>query len=246
MYIAILFVAMIVMPINFISRGITIKAPPFQIIARGVLWTGFGILLILFLSDMLGNNVIEGISKMYEEAAKTLAGNGDIAEQLGIDKMSEGERIKYIESIYEIMEKSLIAVLFTFSSIICFLEYKILTSIRFKGDVPANQKALIRELNLDGGTLTGWFLIYIVAWLVKMSGMYFGEIAVLNVNILIESIFALQGISLLCYFIHMKQKPVVLAGVASGFLWLVPFGKQVLFVVGLLDIVLGLKKRVNS
>ncbi|MEG0430592.1 MAG: DUF2232 domain-containing protein [Anaerovoracaceae bacterium] len=245
MYIGILFAAMVVMPMNFIRRGIAFKVPPFQVISRSILWTGFGLLFILGISAAMGENVIDEIQQAYQVAAKTLAENGELAKQLGIDSLPLDERVKFISSIYDVVAQSLIAMLFTFSAIISFFEYKIFAKLKY-GEVPPSQKPLIREFNLKPENLTGWFIIYLVVWLIKASGAYVGEIATLNVNLLIESIFALQGISVICYAIYIKRKPIVLGGILCVALWLLPFGKQLLFILGLLEIVLGLKKRVSN
>lgn len=241
--------AMIVMPVTYIRTGIGKNTPAFQVIARSTVYTGVGLFLVIALSDLVGASIVDQMSQAFDKASQMIATNEEIIAQLGLDKLSKDELTTQLDAMYKLVEASTIAMLLCTAAVINYIEYNIIVKIKYKGkQIPPGRLARIRELNLEPQQLTGWFMIYLIAFMISLSGggNAIGTIALININLLIESVFALQGISVVFYFFHLKQKPPILAILVTVLLWLVPFGKDILFVGGFVDVILGLKKRIKG
>ncbi|MEG2298018.1 MAG: DUF2232 domain-containing protein [Anaerovoracaceae bacterium] len=246
MPITLMLLAMIVMPVTYIKTGIKKNTPPFVLIARSTVYTAVGLFLIIALSDLVGSSLIDQMSKIFDQATDMLVSNKELISKLGLDKLSQDQLVKQVDTAYKMIEASTIAMLFCTAAVINFIEYNIIVKITYKGEqIPPGKKALIRELNLEPNQLAGWFIIYIVAFLISTSSPV-GTIALVNINLLIESVFAIGGVSVIFYFFHLKKKPRILAILAVVALWLVPFGRDILFVGGFVDVIMGLKKRVKG
>ena len=68
----------------------------------------------------------------------------------------------------------------------------------------------------------------------------------LNIQNLFEAAFALQGTSFLLMLFLMKRVPKGISAVVAILAWIVPFGKSLLFLMGIADIILGLRLRIVS
>ena len=74
----------------------------------------------------------------------------------------------------------------------------------------------------------------------------FGQVVYFNVTLLVEFIFALQGIGIILLWTHLRKIPKVVPIMVIVVLWLTPIGKTILFLLGLADLFFGLRKRISS
>jgi hypothetical protein len=79
----------------------------------------------------------------------------------------------------------------------------------------------------------------------KAAGSGLGEITAANINVIFETAFAFQGAALVFMIFYIKKIPKALAVILVITAWIVPFGKNVLFIAGIADIVLGIKIRIS-
>lgn len=67
-----------------------------------------------------------------------------------------------------------------------------------------------------------------------------------NVNYVFDFAFSLQGISVILMLAHMKRLPKVAGVIAAVVLWLTSIGKSILVILGMVDMIMGLKMRIQA
>ena len=131
-------------------------------------------------------------------------------------------------------------------AVAAYLEYLILSKFVRNGDRGAWQMARLREFSWPRTGIYGWLLIFVMSWLVGLTGFPDGDLVMINVQNIFEAAFALQGTSLLLMFFFMKKVPRGLGPVLAIVAWIFPMGKSVLFLLGIADIMFGLRTRISQ
>ena len=92
----------------------------------------------------------------------------------------------------------------------------------------------------------GIFIMYFAAWLISTGGSIFGQAVYANVNVIFDTAFALQGMSLVLYFAKMKRIPKAVGVIAIIILLSNSILFMVLVIAGMLDLVMGLRVRIKG
>ncbi|MEG0662779.1 MAG: DUF2232 domain-containing protein, partial [Anaerovoracaceae bacterium] len=111
-----------------------------------------------------------------------------------------------------------------------------------KGE-PALRLPPFREFSLPRNSVVGWFFIFILSWVLRLTGFGAADIVSINVNLIFEFTFALQGISLVLFGCHMRKIPKAIPVILIIVLWVLTIGKTVLFVLGIADLLLNLRSK---
>jgi uncharacterized protein YybS (DUF2232 family) len=131
-------------------------------------------------------------------------------------------------------------------AVVAYLEYLILSKFIRNGDRGAWQMARLREFSWPRNGIYGWLLIFVMSWIVGLAGFPDGNLVMINVQNIFEAAFALQGTSLLLMFFFMKKVPRGLGPGLAILAWILPMGKSVLFLLGIADIMFGLRTRISQ
>lgn len=239
-----LIIAIIIMPISFIMRSVKEKREPYEIIGRSVLYTMFGLVLIFALSYFLGSSVGSQIDAQIDEAAKLLASNSTAIKTFNLEGMSTAQRETTIASLYSGVAKALPAALAILAGIVCFIEYKLIVKSKKKKNPQVKAKEVhVRDFHLNVNSLRGWLLIFIVSWILAIAGFSQGETVLLNVNLLIEAVVSLQGISFACFYMFKKGRGEIIILILTLLIFITGLGRSILFILGALDMIFNLRKK---
>ena len=104
----------------------------------------------------------------------------------------------------------------------------------------------MRDFSLRPNDVIGWFLIYLVSYLLKAMDIGAAASLVLNINALVQAIVSLQGISLIFVFFYVRRINRIVPFIASAILWMMPLGRTVLFVLGVMDLLMNMRGRMNK
>lgn len=229
MYTSLLPLVAVVLPIPLIIAGIKRKEEPYRACMDGIIGAGLGMVMVFILASFSGVSIGKELTQVGEEMARMLP-------------TQQGELFK------ELFTQAVIGIpgsMLVFGAICTYGEYILLSHIiKVKGE-PALKMPPIRELILPGSVVRGWLIIIALAWILKLSGFSAGEVVMVNVNILFEFTFALQGISLFFLWTHMKKLSKAVPVIVTIIIWFLPAGMTLLFIAGIVDLFIGLRRRIR-
>jgi uncharacterized protein YybS (DUF2232 family) len=233
MYTTLIFFGLILFPIPALVQCIRQGRNPYNGVLSATVTVGLGSLMIFIYAVIQGSSVAAELEASVEAYMPLLLQN--MPDQEALIRQSFDLAISIFPSNIMI-----------FGAVVAYLEYLILSKFVRNGDKGAWQMARLREFTWPRNGIYGWMLIFILSWIASLTGMPGKDLVMLNVQNLFEAAFALQGTSLLLMFFMMKKVPKGLGVVMAILLWLIPMGKSVLFLLGIADIMLGLRTRISQ
>ena len=243
MYLELMLLVILVMPLSVMNSKITKRDTPFSVVNRGALYAAVGVLFVFILSYAGGHSFGSYVDKGIALTVDTLANNKQALETLGMADLSHAKVVSTLTAIYSSAATLLPSILMVIGAIVAYIEYNLLVRIRYRKTNGYKPFAYIRNFGLNSSDVMGWFLIYLVSYLIKLAGAEVGGVAAVNINILVECIFALQGLSVVFMFFKHKKLPRAIPAVLATFMLTIPLGRTLLFTLGLLDLLLNLKRR---
>lgn len=229
MYSGLLLLAVIVLPVPSIIIGIKKRERPYAAVLQGILAAGIGMVAVFVISGMAGYNMAKEMTTAVAQMEQVLP----------------PEQMEMFRAIYETAIKAVPGTMLVMAAIISYLEYIIFSHIvKVKGDL-ADRMPPLKEFMLPRNAINGWFVIFILAWLLKLSGLPAGEVVVLNINVLFSFTFGIQGISLILLWGHLRKKPKAMPILIVILLWIVPLGRIGLLFLGIGDLFFGLRQKIT-
>lgn len=245
MYSNIILLLILVLPIPVLIRGIRKGENPYRVILEGAVLAGIGIAAVFIIAQMSGHSLGDEVEKTINSFSKILAENEQMAKSLGLENSSKAERIESYKALYNVGAQMMPAILLIMGLIVSYLEGLLFGRILKKDGVAINRVPPLREFTLPRTTIMGWFVIFILSWILKLTGFSGGEFILLNVNVLFEFTFALQGMALIFLFAYMKRIPKVVPVIVLIIMWFTSIGQMIMFFAGIVDLLLGLRKRIK-
>lgn len=240
MAISVAFMAEILFPLMAVSSGIRLKIDPFRVVKVSTLYAVFGALTALGVFWLFGNGAGEDISRTIDQMTGLLASGGGYGNTLG---MSGAELNDAFSQAVQLMPSSF----FFWGALVTYIEYAIISRIKRARGGDVRPMSPVREFNLGRNAIMGWCGLCIVGMLISYaSDAAYIQSIYGNIYSLFRLVFAFQGISFIAYACHMKGWPKAIWVIAAIILMLTNYGILFLYVLGLIDGVVGLKGRINK
>ncbi len=228
MYSTLMMAALIILPIPVMIKDIYKNENQYRTIVNGIICAGIGTVLILIISSAAG----KGFAYEIKQSIDAFSGS--------FGKNAETYR-KYLEESMQLLPSAMLFM----AAVVSYIEYAMLSRAISLKKEDALRLPPFREFSWPRRGIIGWFIIFLISWMFKAGGTSWGEAAAASVNVLFETAFALQGISLLFMIFFVKKIPKGFAAAAAVILWFLPFGRSALFLAGIADILLGLHVRLS-
>ena len=235
----------VIMPIPTIIKSMRERVTPFRAVGTGLLAGIFGALAVMVIGELMGTNVFDEMYSSVDAAMKTLAADPDFAAMVG-DSASVNKRLEQMRVMYESSIKMLPAALCIFSLIAAYIEYVIISKIYKPGGISPIPMTKIQEFDLPRRMVTTWCLIYLAALLLSETEALANSAVFLNVMLLFNLAFMLQGISVVFMFCSARRIPKAVAVILSAMALLTSIGGLILRLLGFTDLLFGLKFRMKQ
>lgn len=233
MYSSLLFFVIFLLPIPILIVNMRKEQSPYRTWINSILGTGVGICAVFLASNFWGVNLFTEFESSVDQVMDVLSA------QIKDTAFLDNYRSLYLESV-----KIMPATLLVMAAFISYVEYLVLSRFIKKNKTqPVLRMPPLREFSLPRNTIFGWFIIFIIAWILKAVGVPAGEMVALNINVLFEFTFALQGVSLILLTAHLKKFPKPIAVIGLIIAWILPFGRTALFFIGIADLILSIRLR---
>lgn len=233
MYTTLILFCILIFPIPSLVQCIRRGLNPYNGVLSGSVAVGFGSLMVFIFATLSGTSVASELEAAYEVALPML-----------LQSMPGQEEI--LQHNIDIIISGFPSTVLLMGAVVSYLEYVILSKFVKNGDKGAWQMARLREFSWPRNGIYGWLLIFFLSWVTGLTGFPGSDLVMLNVQNIFESVFALQGTSLLLMFFFMKKTPRGLGPFLAVLAWLMPMGKSLLFLLGIADIMFGLRNRISQ
>jgi uncharacterized protein YybS (DUF2232 family) len=132
------------------------------------------------------------------------------------------------------------------SAVAAYLEYQLLSRVVKRVDGAVLRMPPLREFTWPRQGIYGWMLMFLLAYLAKAGGFPAGGNLLMNIENIFQTAFALQGTACLLMVLLMRRVPKGLAAGLAVAAWIFPYGKMALFLLGLADIMFGIRMRISQ
>jgi len=233
MYTSLILLGIILFPIPSLVICIRQGLNPYIGVLNATVSVGLSSVLIFIFAFVSGSSVAAELEASYEAYMPSLLQSFPGQEEA-------------LRQIMDIAISNFPSTILLIGAVVAYLEYLILSKFVRNGDRGAWQMARLREFSWPRNGIYGWLLIFFMSWIVGLTGFPDGDLVMPNVQNIFEAAFALQGTSLLLMFFFMKNVPRGLGPVLAIAAWILPMGKSVLFLLGIADIMFGLRTRISQ
>ena len=245
MYLELMLIAILVFPIWGISGMILKKETPYAAIGMGTIFAGVGSLLVIMLVSTGGQSLGTLMDEYIKKSVELILDNPQYVDMLKESGVKADNIETYLTTLYSNLASILPAIILTISAIVSYFEYNLLIKIRYRKIKGFKPLAYVRNFSLQNKDVIGWFAIYCIAYLLQFVGVGGASSTVMNINVLVEMIFSLQGISFIMLFCFTKKIPKIVPVIGIVILWMFPVGKTVLFTLGLLDLLMNFRAKIQ-
>jgi len=233
MYTPLILFGLIIFPIPPLVQCIRQGRNPYNGVLSATVAVGLGSLMIFIYAVIQGSSVAAELEASVEAYMPLL-----------LQSMPGQEAL--LRQSFDSVISTFPSTIMIWGAVVAYLEYLILSKFIRNGDKGAWQMARLREFTWPRNGIYGWMMIFILSWIASLTGMPGGDLVMLNIQNIFEAAFSLQGVSLFLMFCMMKKVP---SGVAIGLgiiAWVFPTTRLVLFLLGIADIMLGLRTRISQ
>jgi len=235
----------VILPIPTIIKSIKERVTPFRAVLNGVLSGTLGALIVMVAAQFMGINAFDELFGVVDTMVKYMTENPDLAAMFGED-VSKDKMVETLTYVYESSIKLLPGCMVVMSLIASYVEYIIFSKILRPGGLAPVPMTKMQEFDLPRRLVTLWCLVYIVALLLSQTDMFAESIIFLNLNMLFDLLFCLQGVSVIFMFCHTRRIPRVIPGILMVLIVVFGVGKNIVMLLGFVDLLFGLKYRMKQ
>lgn len=231
-----LFIPFIIMP-NYISKA---DRSPYEVIVRSVIFICAAAAITFMTAGMTGDGVFTQLYKSVEEFAGVAAQDDNVIKALHLGKIAEAERANMVAKLYGEALKLLPACIFMLGTIISYIAYIILSRSLNKRS-PVNLMPRFREFTFPNGAVMALVMVYMFVWIMTTSGTFADNSFYLNIDVLFDFVFFIQGSSVIFMLCYVKRIPKVAAFIFSLAMWYIFIGRTAVVMLGMFDLIFGFK-----
>lgn len=247
MYLLLIFLMSFIIPLVFLPTMIKKGTEsPYRTVLYAALISSAAALAVFAAAAMTGESVYSQLNSAIRGMADTLAGDDSIADMLNMGDAAADERADMYVNLYQEVFKSLPASIMTFNAVIAYFEYIILSRTMKVKNTGVRLMPKFREFSLPAGAIWGIMIMYLISWIMAEAEMLPNDLLYVNMDLIFDFVLSLQGISVVFMLFHMKKLPKTIAVIVIVILWGTYMGRWLLVLLGMFDIILGLKIRIQN
>ncbi|QAT41764.1 DUF2232 domain-containing protein [Aminipila luticellarii] len=242
MYILIIFSVLVFLPLPLMASAARKTKNGFYAVFESILGVATAMMLMFIIASVTGNPVGQAISSDLQSFCEAAAQNDQFVTMLGMENISMNERISTLTKVYTYAINALPATILVWSTIIAYFEYIIISKISSKSKYPFPELAKLKDFTMPKKALWGWILIYVMTFLVSVFGFKHSDVLQINIQVLFQFAFQIQGIAVIFYFCDLRKWPRAVAVVFCLLFFPTAIGQMLLCLIGFFDLGFGLRK----
>ena len=246
MYSLVIMSILIFLPLPIMVSTARKTSNGYKAIFDGVLAVGVALMMLFIIAAATGNSIgkymLMGLQSFCEAAAET----EQIVSMLGLQEVSMPERVSVLTKVYSYAINSLPAIIIMCSTILCYFEYRFLARAIQKSKYPLPMLEPFSDFTMPRMAIWGWVFIYLMSMLVSWLGFSAGEVLQINIQLLFQFVFQIQGAAVLFYFCKMKKFNKVVPIILCLIIVASAIGQMLLCLLGFLDLGFSLRNRMKK
>lgn len=247
MYLLLIFLMSFIIPLIALPGLIKKRiGSPYRIVLYASLISSAAAFMVFAVAAMSGESVFSQLDSTIDAMADILARDNSVAEIMNMSDVAVSERADFFTKLYQEVFESLPASIMTFNAVIAYFEYILMSRTMTAKNVGVRLMPKFREFSLPAGTIWGILIMYLVSWLMTTTETLPNDLLYVNMDLIFDFVLALQGISVVFMLFHMKKLPRAVAVVVIIVLWGTYMGRWILIMLGMFDIIIGLKIRIQN
>lgn len=246
MYLLTLIILTFLLPLVLVSGGIKKGMLPYAVLLQSTLFLGLSIVLLFGFAWATGEPLGTSILKEMEISVKTIVETPSLLKVVGLEGMSKAEATSMLTSAYALVINMLPSSIICWGIIFSYFDYFIISTIKKKRGKAVLMLPAFSSFSLPRKAIYGSMLIYALSWITVSMNIIPEEAMLLNVQALILFIFAGQGLAVALYTTSRKRIPRILSWITCAVLFLSPFGRGFLALLGFFDLLVGLRQKIEK
>ncbi len=242
MYLLIIFFLILVIPFIVMPSYITKRRSPYEAVLMSDIVICAAVAVIFMVQSMTGDGMFTQLHNAMQSIAGTVAGDSNVIELLGMEDMSAKEREDLVIGVYDEVFKLLPVSIMMLGAIVSYIVYIVL-SVSLNKRSPVELMPKFREFSVPSNAVFVLIGMYMFVWMLTAMGDFEDNSFYVNIDLLFDFVFFLQGMSVIFMLFYLKRIPKGFALALCIVLWNIYIGRMILIVVGMFDVIFGLKGR---
>lgn len=242
MYILILIACLFFLPLPLMAASVRKGRYGYKAIFDSVVGLAMVMLLLFSIASVTGMPVGETMAKNMKSITEITTETSRLSNMLGISGMDPKEQIEALTKIYTYTINALPGTFIVWGTVISYFEYMILARITAKSRTPFPALTPLKDFSLPKESLLGWCVIYILGMATVMLKLSVGEILFVNIQLIFQLVFEIQGIAVLLYIFAVKKVHKAVPAALTAIMFLTSIGQLILTILGFLDLGLNIRK----
>lgn len=237
---------MIFLPIPVMMKYMLTGRNAYRGILEGSLsaMTGVSLVFLMFWS-MTGATFFEVLNSALNQlsvedmnlSSYYMLGLGDVepdAMQLALDNVKEVTKLAFPGTII------------VFCLVIAYLNYAVISWFIGKAGKKISVLPPFRVFSLPKNIVIGSLIIYLLSYITVSMGIIDKSLMMFSLELLFTFVFSIQGLAVIFYIGYLKKIPKFMLLIISGIFILTWLGQTFLFLLGLTDVILDIRKRFSQ
>ena len=245
MYTLLILLVMIFIPIPVMMRYMLSGRNAYRGILEGSLSAIMGVSLIfLVFWAMTGVTFFEALTHSLNQINVSDMNMGGY--YFGMKELSPDTMERAFDSMKEMMKLAVPGTLIVFCMVIAYANYAAISWFIRKTGKKVSALPPLRAFSLPKNILIGSLIVYLLSYITVNMGIIDKGLMMFNLEMLFTFVFSIQGLAVIFCFGYIKKIPKFVLLIISAifiFTWL---GQTFLFLLGLSDIVLNIRKRISQ
>lgn len=231
-------------PAVIMIKYIPLRERPYKVLTEGTIAATLGILFVFVLASSTGVSLGERLGEMSDQAIDILLANESFMNNAALAEMSREEIIKALSAFYALLINSLPGILLVATVILSYIEYILIAKVVSRKMDNVRKLPEFKNFSLPKSALWGWLTVFGAAWLISKS-FDIGAMVLINIGILMEFSFVVQGAAVIFYFMESKRVPKVVAAIVVFLFISTRITQTMIFMIGVGDLVLNFRSRMS-
>lgn len=245
MYSLALFLIILLVPAVVILKNIGRREQAYKVVLQAFVASSVAILILFVVATLTGSSLGEYFAATVDQMIPILMSNDGLSGNPIFSDMTPAEIKTQLSLIYTMMINSLPGYLLVVASLTSYFEYTFISKL-ISGKIPDVQKMpTFSTFTWPKSGVWGWLIIFGGSWILS-NALDFGSLVLLNVQILMEYYFFIQGAAVVFFFAARKGWPKFVPPLVVAVFALSPISRGIIFMLGLIDLILNLRNRMDQ
>ena len=231
-------------PAAIMLKYIPMRERPYKVLTEAAAAAALGILFVFVLASSTGVSLGERLGEMSDQAIEILLANESFMNNSTLTEMNAEEIRKVLSLFYTLLINSLPGILLIITAVVSYVEYILIAKVLAKKVDSVRKLPEFKNFTLPKSALWGWLTVFGAAWLIS-RGFDIGEMVLINIGILMEFSFVVQGSAVIFYFMDSRRIPKPVAVIIIFLFIGTRMTQTLLFTFGVVDLVFNFRSRMT-